>query len=173
MNALSAELLSEPAYTILDNQDPFDLIDLTDRKKILVFGAFLTYLRKIADSNCSLQLIELNEAVVPVEYRRYLVPEGKLAEAMAAADAIIITGASLANGTLENILKIILPDKKVFVVGPTSSLLPDILFARGVDIVGSTRITDSEKMLQMVAEGAAGYHLFNNCATKICLVNES
>jgi uncharacterized protein len=173
INALSAELLLTPEYTILENQDPFDLIDLTDRKQILVFGAFLSYLRKIADSKCSLQLIELNEAVVPDEYRKYLVPSGKSDEAIAVADVIIITGASLANGTLEDILKIIIPGKKVILVGPTSSLVPDVLFARGVNIVGSTRITDNERMFQLVAEGAAGYHLFNYCATKICLVNES
>jgi uncharacterized protein len=173
MNALSAELLSAPGYTILENQDPFDLIDLTDKKRILVFGAFLSYLKKIAESNCTLQLVELNEAVVPDEYRQYLVPGSKSAEAISEADAIVITGASLANGTLDDLLRIIPHTKKVIVVGPTSSLLPDILFACGVDMVGSTRITDSEKMMQLVAEGAAGYHLFNYCATKICLVNES
>jgi len=79
----------------------------------------------------------------------------------------------LANNTLDNLLEIIPQKSRVILVGPTSGLLPDVLFTRGVDIIGATRITDPDKMLELVAEGAAGFHLFNYCATKICIVNES
>jgi len=70
-------------------------------------------------------------------------------------------------------MEIVPKNAKVILVGPTSGLIPDVLFSHGVDIIGATSITDPGKMMELVAEGAAGFHLFQSCATKICIVNES
>ncbi len=173
MNALSAELLTESKCRIFENLDPIDLIDLTEKKQICVVGAFLSYIKKIAESDSILRIIELNENAVPDEYRRYFVPSEFAGDAVIHADVVIITGSSLANHTLDSLLGIIPAKVQVLVVGPTSSLLPDVLFAHGVDIIGATRITDINKMLELVGEGASGFHLFKSCASKICIVNES
>ncbi len=172
MNALSAELIAESKYTIIENIDPIELIDLSEMKQVCVVGAFLSYIKKIAESNSILKIIELNENAVPEEYRQYYIPAELTEDTLAHSDVVIITGASLANDTLDKLLGKIPEKAKVILVGPTSGLLPDVLFARGVDIIGATRIMDSDKMLELVAEGSAGFHLFNYCATKICLVNE-
>jgi uncharacterized protein (DUF4213/DUF364 family) len=173
MNALSAELTVEPAYKVTENLDPFDLLDLTMGKRVCLVGAFLSYMQKIATANCALQIVELNEAAVPDEYKTYLVPSALAAKAISESEIVIITGASLANNTLDKLLEMIPLKTQVVLVGPTSSLLPDVLFAHGVDIMGAIRITDASKMLQLVAEGAAGFHLYHYCATKICIRNES
>ena len=173
MNALSSELLEESKYRIIENLDPMELIDLTEKKQVCVVGAFLSYIKKIAESNSVLKIIELNENAVPEEYRQNFVPSELADDAIRNSDIVIITGSALANNTLDRLLTIIPAITKVILVGPTSSLIPDVLFAHGVDIVGATRITDSDKMLELVAEGAAGFHLFQSCATKICIVNES
>jgi uncharacterized protein len=173
MNALSAELMSESDCTIIENKDPFDLLDLSVPKRVCVVGAFLSYLKKTVESGSSLQLVELNEAAVPDEYKQFLVPAGKSEEAIAQSEIVIITGSSIANHTLDRLLAIIPATTQVLLVGPTSSLIPDVLFKRGVNFIGSTRVTDTEKMFQLIAEGASGFHLFKSCAIKICLVNES
>lgn len=173
MNALSAELLEGSDYHIIKNQDPFDLLDLNGRKRVCLVGAFLSYMKKIAESECSLQIIELNEDAVPDEFKQFLVSAEKEEEVLTKSDIVIITGSSIANFTLDDLLKAIPRTTQVILVGPTSSLLPDVLFACGVDLIGATQITDSEKMFQLIAEGAAGFHLFRYCATKICMVNES
>lgn len=173
LNALSAELMTRPGYQIIENQDPFDLLELGAQKKVCVVGAFLSYIKKTVESGSALQIVELNADAVPDEYKPYLVPPGKSEEAIAHADIVIITGSSLANHTLDDLLKVIPAISQVVLVGPTSSMLPDVLFARGVNLVGATRISDPEKMFQLVAEGASGFHLFKSCADKICLVNES
>lgn len=173
MNALSAELLAESKYLIIENTDPIDLLDFSKKSKVCVVGAFLSYIKKIAGSNSDLKIIELNENAVPEEYRQYYVPSEQADMALVDSDIVIITGSSLANNTLDKLLDVISEKATVILVGPTSGLLPDVLFAHGVDIIGATRITDSDKMLELVAEGAAGFHLFNYCATKICIVNES
>jgi uncharacterized protein (DUF4213/DUF364 family) len=173
MNALSAELLAESKFRIIENLDPMELIDFSEKKQVCLVGAFLSYIKKIAASNSVLNIIELNENAVPDEYRRYFVPSHLSEKAISQSDVVIITGSSLANNTLDKLLDVVPEKAKVILVGPTSGLIPDVLFARGVNIVGATRITDSDKMLELVAEGAAGFHLFKSCATKICIVNES
>lgn len=173
MNSLSAELLTESRYHIIENLDPMELIDLSGKKQVCLVGAFLSYIKKVAESNSVLKIIELNENAIPDEYRQYFVPSHLSQEAISQSDVVIITGSSLANNTLDKLLEVVSRKAKVIVVGPTSGLIPDALFTRGVDIIGATRITDSEKMMELVAEGAAGFHLFKSCATKICIVNES
>lgn len=173
MNALSAELIAESKYRIIENLDPIELIDLSEKKQVCVVGAFLSYIKKIAVSDSVLKIIELNENAVPEEYRQYYIPAELSEDALAHSDIVIITGSSLANDTLDKLLEVIPSKAKVILVGPTSGLFPDVLFRRGIDIIGSTRITDSDKMLELVAEGAAGFHLFNYCASKICIINES
>lgn len=173
LNALSAELIEDSKYNVIQNLDPMELIDLSVRKQVCVVGAFLSYIKKVAESNSVLKIIELNENAVPEEYRRYFVPSHFSEEVISQSDVVIITGSSLANNTLDTILEIVPEKAKVILVGPTSGLIPDVLFNRGVDIIGATRITDSAKMMELVAEGAAGFHLFQSCATKICIINES
>jgi uncharacterized protein len=173
MNALSAELITESKFRIIENLDPIELIDLSVKKQVCVVGAFLSYIKKIAASNSVLKIIELNENAVPEEYRQYFVPSGHSEEVISQSDVVIITGSSLANNTFDKLMEVVPEKAKVILVGPTSGLIPDVLFSRGVDIIGATRITDSDKMLELIAEGAAGFHLFNYCATKICIVNES
>lgn len=173
MNALSVWLITKSAFKIIENTDPFDLLDLSAPKRVCVVGAFLSYLKKTVESGSYLQIVELNEAAVPFEFKQFLVPAGKTEDAIAQSEIVIITGSSIANHTLDRLLAIIPATTQVLLVGPTSSLLPDVLFKRGVNFIGSTRITDTEKMFQLIAEGASGFHLFKSCAIKICLVNES
>ncbi|MEI8047918.1 MAG: DUF364 domain-containing protein [Bacteroidota bacterium] len=173
MNAISAELMAESSYKIIENQDPIGLVDLQGKKRVCVVGAFLSYIKKIAETDCILQIVELDETVVPEEYKQYLLPSHLSEKAISNSDIVIITGATLVNNTLDKLLELISIKTQVILVGPTSSLIPDVLFARGVNILGATQISDSDKMLEMVAEGASGFQLFKTCATKICIVNES
>jgi uncharacterized protein (DUF4213/DUF364 family) len=173
MNALSAELIEESNYKVVQNLDPIELIDLSVKNQVCVVGAFLSYIKKVSESNSVLKIIELNENAVPEEYRQYFVPSHLSEKVISQSDVVIITGSSLANNTLDRLLEIIPRKTKVILVGPTSGLIPDVLFSHGVDIIGSTHIMDCDKMMELVAEGAAGFHLFQSCATKICIVNES
>jgi uncharacterized protein (DUF4213/DUF364 family) len=173
MNAISAELIGESQYKTIENLDPIELLDLESGKKICLIGAFLSYMKKISASNSYLNILELNKNAVPEEYQQFLVADHLAEKTILGSDIVIITGASLANNTIDALLDKIPPHIQVVLVGPTSSLLPDVLFKHGVNIIGSTRIIDDKMALQLIAEGAAGFHLFNKCAIKTCIVNES
>jgi uncharacterized protein len=171
LNALSARFLIAPGYNIVEKKDPVDLIDIDSAATITIVGAFHSYVRRFADTGKKLNVLELNEESLPPEFGKYFVPADSFRSVVPFSDLVIITGQTLVNDTLDSLLDAVVPGTKVIVTGPSSSILPDVLFAKGVTIVGSLRISDPDRMFEIVSEGGAGYHLFQYCGEKISVLN--
>lgn len=103
----------------------------------------------------------------------YFRPADEAALVMPSADAVLITGTTLLNDTLENLLALCRPDARVVVVGPTVGLLPDAFLRRGVDVLGGVRITAPDAFLDVLAEGGSGYHFFGRSAEKVVLARRA
>jgi hypothetical protein len=84
------------------------------------------------------------EGVLPDTACEQLVPE---------ADIVVITGSTLANGTLDRLLELAENARIVAIVGPTASCLPEPLFRRGVKYIGGIRIRDADMAMQILSEG--------------------
>jgi uncharacterized protein (DUF4213/DUF364 family) len=69
------------------------------------------------------------------------------------ADLVAITGSTLINHTLENLLSLCRRDSFVVVLGPTTPLSP-VLFDHGADVISGTRVVDAELAVRCVSEGA-------------------
>lgn len=172
LNAISSGIINNGKYKIVEDTDPVDLLDLNSQKKITIVGAFNSYIRKISETNSVLNVLELNENTFIDEHKRYYVPAGEYTKLLPASDIIIITGLTLVNNTINGLLDVI-PDKCLVVItGPSSSIVPDVLFKHKVDIIGATKIHDPQMLFDVVREAGTGYHLFEYCASKICIVNE-
>jgi uncharacterized protein len=171
LNAISSKLIKASNYRIIENSDPIDLIDLTSNKTITVVGGFQTYIQKISETNNKLYVLELNENVLSEEQKQFYVPADKYPDILPSSDIVIITGLTLVNNTIDGLLSSISPKVQVIVTGPSSSIIPDILFENKVNIIGATRITDSDLLLSIVGEAGAGFHLFKYCAQKISILN--
>lgn len=172
LNAISSKLLESSGYIILENTDPIDLIDLDSQKTITIVGGFQSYIQKAAASNSKLFVLELNKEALSEEQQQFYVPAMEYSKILPISDIVIITGLTLVNDTIDGLLSAITPGTQVIVTGPSSSLIPDILFKNHVNIIGATRITEPGKLFSIVSEGGTGYHLFKYCAQKICILNE-
>jgi uncharacterized protein len=64
------------------------------------------------------------------------------AAALGACNKILCTAATLLNDSLDEILSYCSHAQRVAVIGPTAGCLPDALFARGVDAVGGSRVSN-------------------------------
>lgn len=170
LNAISSSLVSTGSYKIIDNCDPIQLVDLNPGKTIVVVGAFKSYIRKISESGCRLLVLEINENALPEEYKQCYVPAGEYRSVIPASDVVIITGQALVNRTIDELLSVVTSGTRVIITGPSCGILPDILFENKVSIIGSMKITDPGILFEVVAEGGTGYHLFEYCATKICIL---
>jgi uncharacterized protein (DUF4213/DUF364 family) len=169
MNALSAPLLVAPDYEVREDTDPLDLFDFGPGRRVVIVGAFQSYIKRVAASGAELQVLEFREEALQAAHRSFFTAADDYARALPTADLVIITGQTLANGTLDQLLQAVHPGAEVMVTGPTASFLPDVLFRHQVKAVGAVRFTDPAQPLAVAGEGGSGYHLFRYGAEKICL----
>ena len=172
LNAVSSKIILSGKYKIIENCDPVQLIDLDPPKTIAIVGAFQSYIRKISQTENKLYVLEMNENALPPDQKKYFIPSAEYQIILPRSDIVIITGQALVNGTIDDLLKAISPQAMVVLSGPSGNLLPDILFQNKISIIGAIRITDPDKLFEIVSEGGAGFHLFEYCARKICILRD-
>ena len=80
-------------------------------------------------------------------------PADKAGDYLPRADVVAITGTSLTNHTLDELLLLCRPDAYVILLGDTAPLSP-ILFEYGIAAVCGTRVADVELALSCVSQGA-------------------
>ncbi len=170
LNALSSGWISGSNHKLHRHTDPIDLLDLNGRKNIVIVGAFQSYIRKILGTQHTLHVLELEKEALTPEQQHLYVPAADAQQLIPAADMVIMTGMTLVNNTMDGLLDLITDRQQVVVTGPSSSIVPDVLFAHKVDIIGATLVTDAGKLLDLVSEAGAGYHLFHYCADKVSIV---
>ncbi|HBE40605.1 MAG TPA: hypothetical protein DDW27_05270 [Bacteroidales bacterium] len=173
LSAVSSKIIQAGNYNIVENRDPIQLIDLNSKKTITIVGAFQSYIRKISQTGNTLYVLELNENSLPAEQKKYFIPSDKYLTILPFSDIVIITGQTIVNGTIDELLAAISPRAKVIVTGPSGNILPDILFQNKISIIGTIRITDPDVLFDIVSEGGAGFHLFEYCARKICILRDN
>jgi uncharacterized protein len=173
LNAISSGVLTSGNYNIRENVDPIELLNLESHKKtITIIGAFQSYIKKISETRNKLYVLELNEDALAPEQKQFYVPAKEYKKVLPDSDIVIITGSTLVNKTIDDLLSVISSKTIVAVTGPSGSIIPDILFENGVSIIGATRITKPELLFDIVSEAGAGYHLFEYCAQKICILKD-
>ncbi|HVN98134.1 MAG TPA: DUF364 domain-containing protein [Syntrophorhabdaceae bacterium] len=174
LNALSSRFFTKNRYIMANNRDVLDVVNLKSVKRIAMVGAISPILSrlKIIDG-IGLYVIEKKRQSLHKDEIRYYVPSKKAGEIIPRCDTVIITGASVANGTIDELLGYTSPDARVIVTGPTVSFLPDALFQRHVHIVSGAMVTAVDKMLDILAQGGGAYHLFQaSCLRKINIIRD-
>jgi uncharacterized protein len=170
LNAISSKIISSGKYNIVENCDPIRLLELGSGKTITIVGAFQSYISAISETKNKLNVLELTENAMAPDQKKFFIPADEYETIIPSSDIVIITGQTLVNRTIDELLAVISPGTEVIVTGPSSGLLPDILFKNKVTIIGSSRITKPELLFDVVSEGGTGYHLFEYCAQKICIL---
>lgn len=172
VNAISAGLIRNGNYRVIENCDPVRMIDFQPGHTVTVIGAFQSYIQSISASGCRLFVLELDETALRDDQKRYYVPAADFRKVIPVSDIVIITGQTLVNRTIDELLSAVVEGTQVIVTGPSSSLIPDVLFENKVSIIGAIRIDDPDMALEIVSQAGLAYHLFEYCATKICVVKQ-
>jgi uncharacterized protein (DUF4213/DUF364 family) len=169
LNALSTLFFSHERYFIIEDGDALDSINLDIAKRVCMVGAFPPFLERFKKINNNIQLsvVERRKESLTGDNARYFVPASDARSIIPLCDTIIITGASIANGTIDELLSYTRPDAQVIVTGPTASFLPDAFFRRNVNVVSGISVTRPDEALDMLSEGVGAYHLFKGCVKKM------
>ena len=159
-----------PEFELRFGIDAFDATEMHARDKAVVVGAFVPFLRELKRRRQPFLVLEQDPATLKADELPFFRPAEQAAIVVPEADVLLITGTTLINDTLEELLALAQPSARVTMVGPTVSMLPDAFLRRGADILGTVRITDPDGFLDVLAEGGSGYHFLGRSAQKIVLV---
>jgi uncharacterized protein (DUF4213/DUF364 family) len=175
MNALADTCWSRrphPETELRLGIDAFDATDIRPGDKVVVVGAFVPFLRELKRRHQPYLVLEQDRDTLKADELPFFRPAEQASIVVPEADVLLITGTTLINDTLEELLALAQPSARVTMVGPTVSLLPDALLSRGADILGTVRVTAPDAFLDMLAEGGSGYHFFGRTAQKVVLVRK-
>jgi hypothetical protein len=79
-------------------------------------------------------------------------------------DVVIITGTTLVNKTLDGILDKCTGAREITVMGPTTSLCPNVYREHGVTLLAGVKVTDAGRVLNVAGEGGGGLALKGSVA---------
>jgi len=142
---LNALLQPDPA--LLSDIDAGDwLLEQGRGKKLAVVGSF-PFVAELRPVVAQLWVLELQPKLG--EY-----PASTAPEIIPQADILAITGSTLVNHTLDDLLKLARPETKVMVLGPTTPLSP-VLFDYGVDLLSGVQVVDVAAVLVSIEQGVS------------------
>jgi uncharacterized protein (DUF4213/DUF364 family) len=150
--------------------DAFDATAIHPTDKVVLVGAFVPFLRALKQRRQAFLVLEQNPATLKSDETPFFRPAEEASTVIPEADIVLITGSTLVNDTLEDLLALKKPGARVTVVGPTVGLLPDAFLRRGADILGSVRITEPDAFLDVLAEGGGAPDFLGRSAQKVVLV---
>lgn len=162
-----------PDMVVHEGIDAFDATEIRPGKRVVVVGAFVPFLKALKRRGQDFVVLEQDPATLKADELPFFRPAEDAPQVLPEADVVLITGATLVNDTLEDLLELIPPAARVTIVGPTVGMLPDGFLARGADVLGCVRITEPDAFLDFLAEGGSGYHFFGRSAQKIVLVRRA
>lgn len=164
-NALSQYVMDIEGREREFGVDASDAIEVSEKNSVAVVGYMKPIVEKLRARARELYVFERNP-----QLRRDALPDTFVDSMLPKADIVIISGASLTNGTLDRLLELSKEAELVAVVGPTASVLPEPLFERGVDIVAGVHARGSE-VLDAVAEARA-FKAFKELVKKYIIKSE-
>jgi uncharacterized protein (DUF4213/DUF364 family) len=153
--------------------DAFDATEIRPADKVVAVGAFVPFLRALKQRGRPFFVLEQNPATLKADEMPFFQPVAEARTVIPAADVVLITGSTLVNDTLEDLLALRKPGARVTVVGPTVGMLPDAFLRRGADVLGSVRITEPDAFLDVLAEGGGAPDFLGRSAQKVVLVRRS
>lgn len=176
LNALSTYCWTKPMekdYDIIESKDAFDDLVFKKGEKTVVIGALVPVLRTLIAGDYDFKVLEMDSSTLKGKELDHYAPAEDYPKYVPQADHVIITGVTILNDTLLDILKIAKPGADILVTGPTASMLPDAFFDEGVTTMGGIIVTDADECLDIIAEGGSGYHFFGKSAERLILKKKS
>ena len=139
LNAIAQHVFSRSVGVLQNDVNPLGQLDLDTSHQVGMVGFFRPLVRMLKDQRVPVTVIEQDEG--------YLDYEGPVdvtldVGALKRCDRVLITASTLLNDSLDSVLANCAADARVALIGPTVGCLPDPFFARGIDVVGGSRVAN-------------------------------
>jgi uncharacterized protein (DUF4213/DUF364 family) len=135
-------------------------------------GAFIPFIKKLKGRVANLKVIDKHrDALKPEEQDLWIAPQ-RAAEVLKDASVVILSGSTLVEGGIEELLSFSQAARVRVMAGPTTPMWPRPFFAAGLGVLGGIRVLNGRDLLTIVGQGGSGY-LFETAARKACVIGPS
>ncbi|MGQ9788714.1 MAG: Rossmann-like domain-containing protein [Candidatus Hadarchaeaceae archaeon] len=146
LNAISQYIMDSEGYSRGFGVDAMDEIDVKAEDEAAVVGYIRPLVGKLRAKVKKVHVFEHNP-----QLRGEALLDTFVDSILPKSNVVVISGSSLANGTVDRLLELSKGARVVVFAGPTSSTLPEPLFSRGVKIIAGVR-AKGPKVVEAVAE---------------------
>ena len=156
INALTDSVWRQLGYEPAPAGNSLGDIDLHRGDHLGMIGFFPPLVRQVQATDAELTVVELSQDMVRRQQARF--PGVRITTdraALAPCNVVVGTSTMLLNDTLDAMLAAAPRASRFAVIGPSAGLWPDALFARGVRLMGGTRIVDGAGFRAAMASGAS------------------
>lgn len=147
INAISQSLFTRANFPFDFVTDSLGLLDLNGKDKVDMVGYFPPLVKKIERMNIPLIVIEKKDFNVEAKDNWDITTDPSELES---CNKILCTTTTVLNDSIDDILLHSKNASKISMVGPTGEFLPDLVFERGVDVIGGTYIIDSSLFMDLI-----------------------
>src|SRR4030066_1918077 len=173
LNALSQTIIEygeKPEYEVVKDVDGFDLLKIQPHETVSLIGAFGPYIKRLKMMGNPFFIIEKNSQTLRLDEMKYFKPESEMRDALEKSRVAILTGTSIVNHTIDQILSLLRNGIRTAIIGPTASMIPDAFFKRGVHVMAGIQISNPDLMIKILKQGGSGYPLQQGCSQKIAFI---
>jgi uncharacterized protein (DUF4213/DUF364 family) len=154
INALTDSVWRQVGYTPPPARNSLGDVELSARDHLGMIGFFPPLVRQVEAQGGRLTVVELDEAMVQRQRQRFPQVHATLDRSeLAHCNKVVGTSTMLLNDTLDEMLAAAPQADTFAVIGPSAGLWPDALFARGVTLLGGTRVRDGAQFREAMARG--------------------
>ena len=144
INSISQYIFRKTDFPFDYTSDSLGLLNINENDVIGMVGFFPPLVSLIERKENKLIIIEKKEALIKKEKNWVVTLDPVKLEG---CNKVLITSTTVLNETIDDILKFCSNAEKISIIGPTAGFLPDPLFKRGINVVGGTRIYDTQEFL--------------------------
>ena len=139
-------LNSRVARTLSD-EEAISLLGIGPDDHVVMVGYFAPVLKRIRDTGCTLDIVELNSFKPGVLNAQ----QGK--EALAQCDVAIITATTIINDTCEQVLGALKKNRAALMLGPSTPVCPEVFAGSRISQLSGAFVTDPEPLKVVLSEG--------------------
>ena len=162
-----------PEIVLREEMDAFDAAAIVAGEHVVLVGAFIPFLRALKRMGQDYTVLELNPTMLKPDEVPHFRPGDAAADVIPRGDVVLLTGSTLLNGTLEDLLLLAVRRRAWWWWGRRSGCCRMRSCAVAWMCSGGVRVTAPDAFLDVLAEGGSGQHFFGRSASRVALLRRS
>ena len=147
INAISQYIFKKANFDLNFTSDSLGLLNIKHSDIIGMVGYFPPLVKLIEKIGSKLIIIEKEEDLVQETKLWSITLEPS---ELKKCNKVLITGTTVLNETIDDILQYCTDATSASIIGPTASFFPDPIFERGINIIGGAFVIDSDYLIKSI-----------------------